>query len=189
MDTNCKANKDQPDTADATLCDDEWELLDAQAEEQERRVIAELAGAQQVKARMDQRQEQRAQKEQQKEEEAAKAEHKAQLRQTPDEELSEGQLVLRHARKAARTAVQLRRTCRTAFGLAILGIIDIGIGAYMGHGLLIALGVACTFACLFFGFRGLPAYKEARAEYDLRAAELVKYKAEHPEDDLGGERA
>lgn len=169
--------------------DEEWARLDAQAEEDERRVIAELAGAQAVKARMDQRQERKEQERKQAEKKEADAAKRAEMRSKADDELSEGERVLRRAQNAARDAVQLRRTIRMAACLAVLGLVDVGIGVYLSKELLAVLGIACAVACGAFMLSMRSRYTAAKQNYDLRAAELVEYKALHPEEELGGTQA
>ncbi len=168
---------------------EEWARLDAEAEAEERRVIAELAGAQAVKARMDQRQERKEQERKQAEQKEADAAKRAEMRAKADDELSEGERVLRRAQNAARDTVQLRRTMRMAVVLAVLGLVDVGIGAYLGKELLAVLGIACAVACCVFMLATRPRYAAAKQDYDLRAAELVEYKALHPEEELGGTQA
>ena len=138
-DDDQRATAQAPEEAAGTYVDpdEEWEALDAAAEEQEQIVLEEIAAARVEKAKIEAKGRARQEAaEKAAAEEAAKAEAAARAA-LPDEELSEEEVLLRRARIAARDGVQLRRTMKMGIFFAALGVVE-AIFGFMGSNYLIA---------------------------------------------------
>ena len=152
--------------------DEEWEALDAAAEEQEQIVLEEIAAARVEKAKIEAKGRARQEAaEKAAAEEAAKAEAAARAA-LPDEELSEEEVLLRRARIAARDGVQLRRTMKMGIFFAALGVVE-AIFGFMGSNYLIAgVGVLLAIACAVYVIVNRPRVKAAVEHFNILNAEL-----------------
>lgn len=156
--------------------DEEWEALDAAAEEQEQLVLEEIAAARVEKAKMEAKAKAREEAlEKAAAEEAAKAEARAKAA-APEEELTEEEVLLRRARVAARDGVQLRRTMKMGIFFAALGVVEAIFGFMGGNFLVGGVGAVLAIACVVYVLVNRPRVKAAVEHFNILNAELEEYR-------------
>lgn len=160
--------------------EDEWARFEEGAAAAEEAVFAQAPAARIAKAKMEQRQKNIAEaqaKQQEKLQEQAEREY---VLKTPEEELGEGDRIRKAAARAARDAVQVRRNRNMAIGFCFLALAYGAYGVSSAQVLAMAAGFVCLVACIVFSCILSGRYKKAKAEFDVKNAELDEYENAHP---------
>ena len=156
--------------------DEEWEALDAAAEESEQQVLEEIAAARVARAKMDATAKTRQEAiEAHEAEEAEKAAHAAKMI-AADEDLTEEEVLHRRAVVAAQDGVQLRRSMTMSLFFTALGALEAYFGLSRGNFFLGVLGIAIAVVFLGMAVVTRKRYKTALDHFNVLNAELEEYR-------------